>query len=184
MLPGMGAGPTTNVNGRRPALDRARPGVPPHIRRRRARFAVAVVLLLAITIGAIGWWLGSGRWTDIPELVGKDQAAAIDLLQEAGLDPDCCEEVWSEEVAAGAVMSTEPARAARRSAAPTSGSWSPRAPSGSRVPTDLVGKPEADGRGLPAGRAARDPGDHRAGVRRRRRGRAWSSASTRPPAPS
>ena len=21
-------------------------------------------LLLAITIGAIGWWLGSGRWTD------------------------------------------------------------------------------------------------------------------------
>ncbi|HLM04823.1 MAG TPA: Stk1 family PASTA domain-containing Ser/Thr kinase [Blastococcus sp.] len=109
MLPGMGAGPTTNVNGRRPALERPRPGVPEHIRRRRARFAVAVILLLAITIGAVGWWLGSGRWTQIPELVGKEQAAAIDLLQEAGLDPDCCEEQWSEEFPAGAVMSTDPA---------------------------------------------------------------------------
>ncbi|UOY02959.1 Stk1 family PASTA domain-containing Ser/Thr kinase [Blastococcus sp. PRF04-17] len=108
MMPGMGAGPTMNVNGRRPALDRPRPGVPQHIRRRRARFAVAIILLLAITIGAIGWWLGSGRWTTIPELVGKEQGAAIDLLQGAGLDPDCCEQVWSEEFPVGAVMSTEP----------------------------------------------------------------------------
>ncbi|SOE02819.1 serine/threonine protein kinase [Blastococcus haudaquaticus] len=109
MLPAVGAGPTMNVNGRRPAgLERPRPGVPQHIRRRRARFAVALVLLLVITIGAIGWWLGSGRWTEIPELVGKDQAAAIDLLQQSGLDPDCCEEVWSEEFPAGAVMSIDP----------------------------------------------------------------------------
>nr|ANY58097.1 Penicillin-binding protein [uncultured bacterium] len=108
MLPAAG-GPTMNVNGRRPAaLERPRPGVPQHIRRRRARFAVALVLLLAVTIGAIGWWLGSGRWTEIPQLVGQDQAAAIDLLQQAGLDPDCCKEEWSEEFPAGAVMSTQP----------------------------------------------------------------------------
>jgi serine/threonine-protein kinase len=104
----MGAGPTMNVNGRRPPVDRPRPGVPQHIRKRRARFALALVLLLAITIGAIGWWLGSGRWTAIPSLVGEDSDAAIDLLQEAGLDPDCCEEVFSEEFPAGSVMSTDP----------------------------------------------------------------------------
>ena len=109
MMPGMGAGPTTGVGGRRPPLDRPRPGVPPHIRRRRARLAVAIVLLLAITVGAVGWWLGSGRWTQIPDLLGEEQAAAIDLLHEAGLDPDCCEEQWSEDVPAGAVLSTEPA---------------------------------------------------------------------------
>jgi serine/threonine protein kinase/beta-lactam-binding protein with PASTA domain len=110
MLPGMGVGPTTNVAGRRPPpVDRPRPGVPPHIRRRRARFAVAIILLLAITIGAVGWWLGSGRWTQIPDLFGTEQEAAIDLLQEAGLDPDCCEEQWSEDIAAGIVISTEPA---------------------------------------------------------------------------
>jgi serine/threonine protein kinase/beta-lactam-binding protein with PASTA domain len=108
MLPGMGAGPTTNVNGRRPAPERPRPRVPQHIRRRRARFAVAIVLLLAITIGAVGWWLGIGRWTQVPDLIGKDQAAAIDLLQGAGLDPDCCEQQWSEDVAVGVVISTAP----------------------------------------------------------------------------
>jgi serine/threonine-protein kinase len=65
-------------------------------------------MLLAITIGAIGWWLGSGRWTVIPDLLGAEQGAAIDLLQEAGLDPDCCEEQWSEDLPAGAVLSTDP----------------------------------------------------------------------------
>ena len=108
VLPGMGAGPTMNVNGRRPAVERGRPGVPPHIRRRRARFALAIILLLAVTIGAVGWWLGSGRWTQVPELIGKQQGAAIDLLQTAGLDPNCCDEQWSEEFPAGAVMSTDP----------------------------------------------------------------------------
>jgi serine/threonine-protein kinase len=108
MMPGMGAGPTVDVGGRRPAPERPRPGVPQHIRRRRARLAVAVVLLLAVTIGAVGWWMGSGRWTTVPTLVGKDQSAAVDLLQEAGLDPDCCEEQFSEEVAAGVVIAAEP----------------------------------------------------------------------------
>jgi eukaryotic-like serine/threonine-protein kinase len=143
MLPGMGAGPTTNVNGRRPALDRPRPGVPTHIRRRRARFVVALVLLLAITIGAIGWWLGSGRWTDIPDLIGKDQNAAIDLLQEAGLTPECCEEVWSEEFPEGSVMSTVPpaGEAIRGTDVQLVVSQGPER---FVVPTDLVGKPETD----------------------------------------
>ena len=98
MLPGMGAGPTMNVAAGAPRSSAPAPASPQHIRRRRARFALAIVLLLAVTIGAIGWWLGSGRWTDVPELIGQEQSAAIDLLQGAGLDPDCCEEQWSETV--------------------------------------------------------------------------------------
>ena len=84
--------PTTT---RRPPVDRPRPGVPQHIRRRRARFAVAIILLLAVTIGAIGWWLGSGRWTTVPSLTGKQENTAIGLLQEAGLDPSCCTRTWN-----------------------------------------------------------------------------------------
>ncbi|WP_170856730.1 Stk1 family PASTA domain-containing Ser/Thr kinase [Geodermatophilus africanus] len=106
MLPGPGSGTDPGV--RRPASERVRPGVPAHIRRRRARFALALVLLTAITIGAVGWWLGSGRWTTVPQLAGKEQAAAIDLLQEAGLTPDCCEEQFSEDVAEGVVISALP----------------------------------------------------------------------------
>jgi len=112
VLPGMGTGPTTHVGGARPATGprppAVRPGVPAHIRRRRARFALALVLLLAITIGAIGWWLGSGRWTDVPELTGQDQDTAVGMLQEAGLDPVFGEEQFSEDVAAGVVISTDP----------------------------------------------------------------------------
>ncbi|PZA20915.1 Stk1 family PASTA domain-containing Ser/Thr kinase, partial [Modestobacter versicolor] len=109
----MGGGPTTSVGQARPGVAPrqpvARPGVPPHIRRRRARFALALVLLLAITIGAIGWWLGSGRWVDVPELVNQDQDTAIGMLQEAGLDPALADEQFSETVPAGVVISADPA---------------------------------------------------------------------------
>ncbi|MDP5184536.1 Stk1 family PASTA domain-containing Ser/Thr kinase [Blastococcus sp. BMG 814] len=108
-LPGMGAGPTTDVHGRRPAPGRPRPGVPDHVRRRRTRLLIAVILLMAVTVGAVGWWLGSGRWTDVPALTGKQESAAIDLLQDAGLDPDPVVQEWSEEVPAGVVISTDPA---------------------------------------------------------------------------
>ncbi len=107
MLPGMGAGPTTDVAGRRPA-PATRPALAPHLRRRRARLVVAVVLLLAVTVGAVGWWMGSGRWTQVPSLAGTDRAAAVDLLQGAGLDPVIREEQWSESVPEGAVISADP----------------------------------------------------------------------------
>ncbi|MCW2635958.1 MAG: spk [Blastococcus sp.] len=108
MLPGMGAGPTTNVAGRRPAPERPRPGVPQHIRRRRARFAIAIVLLLAVTIGAIGWWFGSGRWTEVPHLAGLQRDDAVASIQEAGLDPNPVVDQWSENVAEGVVISADP----------------------------------------------------------------------------
>ncbi len=112
VLPGTGAGPTTAVGSARPNLPprgpAARPGVPPHIRRRRARFALALVLLLAITIGAIGWWLGSGRWTDVPDLLGQDKDTAVGMLQEAGLDPTFGEAQFSETVPEGEVVSADP----------------------------------------------------------------------------
>jgi serine/threonine-protein kinase len=144
MLPGMGAGPTTNVNGRRPSVDRPRPGVPEHIRRRRTRFAIAVILLLVVTIGAIGWWLGSGRWTQIPDLIGQDQNAAIDLLQQAGLDPDCCEKVWSEEFPAGAVMSTDPKGGGEAIRGADIRLVVSKGPERFRIDTALVSKPWSD----------------------------------------
>jgi serine/threonine-protein kinase len=107
MLPGMGAGPTTDVGGRRPA-PAVRPALVPHLRRRRARLALAVVLLLAVTVGAVGWWMGSGRWTQVPSLVGADRAAAEDLLQGAGLDPVFLDEQFSETVPEGEVISADP----------------------------------------------------------------------------
>jgi eukaryotic-like serine/threonine-protein kinase len=144
MLPGMGAGPTMNVNGRRPPVDRPRPGVPQHIRRRRARLAMALVALLTVTIAAVGWWLGEGRWTTVPELIGKEQNVAIDLLQEAGLDPDCCEKVWSEEFPAGAIMATEPKGGGEAIRGTDIRLVVSQGPERFTVPTDLAGRPYDD----------------------------------------
>jgi serine/threonine protein kinase/beta-lactam-binding protein with PASTA domain len=140
----LGAGPTASVAGRRPPV-RPRPatGVPDHIRKRRTRLIVAIILLLAVTIGAVGWWLGSGRWTTVPQLVGKSKDTAIGLLQEAGLDPDCCQEQWSEKVPAGQVISSTPAKgdAIRGSDVRLVVS---KGPERFVVPADLVGKSQDD----------------------------------------
>jgi serine/threonine-protein kinase len=143
VLPAAGTGATANVNGRRPPVERPRPGVPQHIRRRRARLAVAIVLLLAVTIGAVGWWLGSGRWTTVPKLAGKEQGAAIDLLQEAGLDPDCCLQEFSENVPEGVVISAKPAsgEAIRGTNVKLTVS---KGPERFVVPPELTGKPKDD----------------------------------------
>src|SRR4051794_22824497 len=145
MLPGMAGGPTTNVGAARPSPARppVRPGVPPHIRRRRARFALTLVLLLAVTIGAIGWWLGSGRWTDVPDLLGQDKDTAIGMLQEAGLDPAFGDEEFSETVPAGAVVSADPAdgEAIRGSDVELVVS---KGPERFEVPADLVDQPADD----------------------------------------
>jgi len=109
MLPGT-IGATAAVPGPRSGVpSRARPGVPPHIRRRRARLGIAVVLLLAVTVGAIAWWFGSGRFTDVPtSLSGQAQDVAVGHIQEAGLDPGPVREEFSETVPAGTVISAAP----------------------------------------------------------------------------
>jgi beta-lactam-binding protein with PASTA domain/serine/threonine protein kinase len=144
MLPNTGAGSTAAVGGRgHPPVERPRPGVPQHIRRRRARLIVAVVLLMAVTIGAVGWWLGSGRWTTVPSLAGKQQGAAIDLLQSAGLDPKCCVEQFSESVPDGVVISTDPSsgKAIRGTDVKLVVS---KGPERFVVPPELAGKPQDD----------------------------------------
>jgi eukaryotic-like serine/threonine-protein kinase len=109
VLPGMGGGPTTHVAGQRPPV-RPRPGVPDSVRRRRARLAWAILALLVVTIAAVGWWLGSGRWTHVPSLVGKSQDTAIGLLQEAGLDPKPITQQFSETVPQGMVIQASPSK--------------------------------------------------------------------------
>jgi serine/threonine-protein kinase len=151
MLPGMGPGATSSVHGQRPPV-RPRPGVPDHIRRRRTRLALAVVLLLAITIGAVGWWLGSGRWTTVPALTGKPEDTAIGLLQEAGLDPSCCTRRFDEKVPAGVVLSAKPSGGDAIRGTDVRLTVS-KGPERFTVDAALVGKPEADAlaalKGLP-----------------------------------
>jgi serine/threonine-protein kinase len=68
---------------------------------------------------------------------------AIDLLQEAGLTPDCCEEQWSEELPAGAVIATEPVAGEAIRGTDVRLVVS-RGPERFRVDTALVAQPWAD----------------------------------------
>jgi beta-lactam-binding protein with PASTA domain len=85
---------------------------PPHVRaRRRSRriFAggVALVLVLALLVAVAAWWLGTGRWTVMPSLVGIEQSTAQQLLGEADLVGRVVR-AHDDAMAAGLVAATDP----------------------------------------------------------------------------
>jgi serine/threonine-protein kinase len=81
---------------------------PPHGPRRRSRRAVALLVVLALLALGGGYYLGSYRWTKAPGVLGVSLAAATDALQEKGLHAKQGEGEYSEEVAAGLVLSQDP----------------------------------------------------------------------------
>jgi serine/threonine-protein kinase len=90
---------------------------PTHLRaRRRSRqlFAmwIAIVLILALALGLVGWWLGSGRWTAMPALVGLDRPTAERALADADLVATVTT-TYDDGVATGVVKATDPAPQAR-----------------------------------------------------------------------
>jgi eukaryotic-like serine/threonine-protein kinase len=94
------------------AMPRPDDDPPPYVRaRRRGRrlFVVwtAVVLVLALLVGVTAWWLGSGRWTAMPRLVGLERSEAQQLLADADLVATVLE-AYDDEVADGVVTATDP----------------------------------------------------------------------------
>jgi serine/threonine-protein kinase len=84
------------------------PFIRERVRRRRAAILwLIAVLLLATTIGVAAWWLGSGRWTAVPNVEGIDHVVAEQQLRAAYLAPKITEEL-NNTVPAGAVIRTDP----------------------------------------------------------------------------
>ncbi|MFY9714884.1 MAG: Stk1 family PASTA domain-containing Ser/Thr kinase [Microbacterium sp.] len=82
-------------------------------RRARGAFLLALVLLLAVLAGGVGWWFGSGPGSliAVPSVAGTyDDAAAT--LQAEGFTPLRADE-HSVEVAADTVIRTDPAAGER-----------------------------------------------------------------------
>ncbi len=74
------------------------------------RIAIALMLLLALSIGAgwAAWWYGEGRWVTTPSVLGLDEEEATSTLTAAGLQVALGDPVFSETVKAGLVYSTDP----------------------------------------------------------------------------
>ncbi|HEY6421851.1 MAG TPA: Stk1 family PASTA domain-containing Ser/Thr kinase [Pseudonocardiaceae bacterium] len=95
-----------------PQLGNHQPGEDPYLRERaqnrRAFIAwLMIVLMLASAIGVGAWWLGSGRWTVVPNLMGVQRSSVLATLAAAGLDPKLTED-HNDTVASGMVISSDP----------------------------------------------------------------------------
>lgn len=82
----------------------------PRRRRRGGLVALLVVLLLAVAGGVAGWYLGAGpgAYTTAPGVLGLTEQAAQAKLETQGLHSRSGTPVFSETVAAGKVVSTDP----------------------------------------------------------------------------
>ncbi|WIE76827.1 Stk1 family PASTA domain-containing Ser/Thr kinase [Curtobacterium sp. MCSS17_007] len=81
-------------------------------RRKRGWIVLAVVVVLAVVAGVVGWALGPGPWGNvrIPEVTGKSVTQARQLLQAQGLEPAARTGTrYDAVVAKGKVSTTEPA---------------------------------------------------------------------------
>lgn len=89
-----------------------RPTVPAHgkltNRHLLGRLLWAFVLVLAVLAVALGsWWMTSGRYGEIPVVLGMDEATAQATVQEAGFSSEV-QERYSDEVARDEAIGTDP----------------------------------------------------------------------------
>ncbi|MET0998394.1 MAG: PASTA domain-containing protein, partial [Marmoricola sp.] len=77
-------------------------------RSRRGAVLLTIVIVLALLAALGGWYLGVARYTSTPGVINLSEAAARAKLDDEGLSLKVSKESWSETVAKGAVISTDP----------------------------------------------------------------------------
>lgn len=68
---------------------------------------ILVILAMVISVAVGAWWLTSGRYGEVPNVVGMDQATAQATVEEASFTSGL-EQVYSDDVARQAVVGTDP----------------------------------------------------------------------------
>ena len=79
--------------------------------RRRSRKGPLLLLLSLLLVGGVAagaWWFGWERYTTTPGVLGLDEAAATAQLEDSGLRAEAGEPAYSENVAPGLVIATDP----------------------------------------------------------------------------
>jgi len=80
-------------------------------RRRRGVAAVVGVVVLALVVGALAWYVGIGRFAAVPRLSGLPEVQAEQQAQSAGLRVRVAAQAWDDATPAGYVISaSDPAR--------------------------------------------------------------------------
>ncbi|RSZ62717.1 Stk1 family PASTA domain-containing Ser/Thr kinase [Corynebacterium hylobatis] len=68
---------------------------------------LVVISLLTAAVAVGGWWFGSGRYGEIPQVLGMDRAAAVATIEDAGFTP-VTEIVYNDEVPTDRSAGTQP----------------------------------------------------------------------------
>jgi serine/threonine-protein kinase len=63
-----------------------------------------------LIVAATAWWLGAGRWTEMPSVVGLDRVSAERVLAESDLTASYAERS-DDSIPEGSVIATDPAPA-------------------------------------------------------------------------
>lgn len=70
----------------------------------------AWLIFITLIVGAVavgGWWFGSGRYGEIPQIYGLSQTQAVAVIEEAGFDPTT-RFVFSNDVPRDHIVGSEP----------------------------------------------------------------------------
>ncbi|KPI12469.1 serine/threonine protein kinase with PASTA sensor(s) [Actinobacteria bacterium OK074] len=80
---------------------------------RRGPVAIVVGVLLALGLGTGVWYISYGQFTTVPAVLSKTEAQAKARLDDAGLDVGQVKHAYSDTVAKGSVISSDPATGSR-----------------------------------------------------------------------
>ncbi|RKT04264.1 serine/threonine-protein kinase [Streptomyces sp. 3211.6] len=109
-LAGQAAEPVLHHTSRLERPPAPAPEAPPAPRRqRRGTFLVIAAVLLALGIGTGVWYINSGQFTKVPNLLGKTEDQARAELSAAGLGVKKVDRKFSEAFDRGTVMDSDPA---------------------------------------------------------------------------
>jgi serine/threonine-protein kinase len=75
---------------------------------RRGRLSLIAVIVAALVLAGIGWYIGIGRYVDTPVLVGSSEAQAATEAEKAGFEFEVVKRSYSETAPFGTVISTDP----------------------------------------------------------------------------
>jgi len=77
-------------------------------RRNGRRTFYASLAVLALIVSLTGWWLGFGRYTTTPKLVGETQAQAVATAEKMGFDISYASPRFEEKIPKNTVVSQQP----------------------------------------------------------------------------
>ncbi|MEU6868935.1 Stk1 family PASTA domain-containing Ser/Thr kinase, partial [Streptomyces sp. NPDC046876] len=88
--------------------DAPAPAAAAPVRSRRGPLLVLAALLLILGIGSGVWYINSGQFTKVPNLLGKTEEQARSELSAAGLDVKRVDRKFSDAFERGTVMNSDP----------------------------------------------------------------------------